>query len=396
MKKARVRLRFDNSGTRKSQEQMEALISEIQRLKGDYAGSGGQDFGYLNNLENLEKFYIHAKDQIANTGIPDELDAAIEQQSRYQDYSMAQDKSRTLNLQDSFMGSGSPNFRTGMRTTRGQFSQRDDGDNTQSQVEKMEQGAERINALLKAGNKTMTNMQLRMGGLNPRSIAKADSHASSEEELALIALSTQEKEAVIALGQIPANSEIYHYKLAQIKQMSLLKRELEKIVQEQRLARMWKDHQSTPAATEEQKMKRDIAQRLKNSVFNYKNNTNYDPNVGFLVDFEWVGGLPKKIEYVEIIYGVYSRGEVMAMPKMIEAHKTDMDTVNTSKCIFGEQNHIYDVPARMDALLIFEFQVHYSTGFSSGERVETYGWTQVDLFDMQKNLKYHTQLSISN
>ena len=397
LQKSKVRLKFDDLNSKQSQMQMEKLIGEIRRLKEEFINTGGDDVEYLNNLEHLEKFYIQAKEQMAN--LMDPLDAAIEQ-SRLQQQGDILGVSQLNNTTTSHVfGSQNgfdpvksllnPNYSAEVNQSfANQYTQKaNETTGLKAQLEQMQQGANKINNILKFGNKTMTNMQLKFGGLNPGSLERAEAMMPTEEEKALIALTTQEKEAVKALSMIPADSEMYSYKLNQIKQMSTLKRELEKIVQEQKLSRMWKEYQGSSAAAEDQRKKMQIAERLKRNIFHYKAANNYDPNVGFVVDFEWMSGLPKKMEYVEIIYGVYSKGETLAVPKLIETHKTEQDTINTCKCIFDEQHHIYDVPPYSDALLIFEFQVHYQVGYSTGEKVETYGWTMVDLFDLQKNIK---------
>mgnify|MGYP006976778600 CR=1 FL=1 len=124
------------------------------------------------------------------------------------------------------------------------------------------------------------------------------------------------------------------------------------------------------------------------------NPRDYDPNSGFVLHYEFMNGIPRKYGYCRSIYGVYARGEMLASPKLVETHRCEMDTVYSNKCIFDETYNIYDVPPVMDALLIFEFQVHFDIGIEKAQKVETLGWSMIDLFDMQRKLKYYNKKSL--
>ena len=109
--------------------------------------------------------------------------------------------------------------------------------------------------------------------------------------------------------------------------------------------------------------------------------------MGFLLDFEYIIGLPKKIDQIEFIYGVYARGEALISGKKVDAHDCISESAYSSKCLINEKEIIYDIPSKFDTLLIIEIQVHSNLGYTREEKIETLGWTMIDLFDLQKNLR---------
>ena len=65
----------------------------------------------------------------------------------------------------------------------------------------------------------------------------------TEEERMLAHLIVQEKESLKGLTLIPPNTELYQYKVDQIKTLIQLRNEMEKVVYEQRYQKMWKEYE---------------------------------------------------------------------------------------------------------------------------------------------------------
>ncbi len=54
-------------------------------------------------------------------------------------------------------------------------------------------------------------------------------------------------------------------------------------------------------------------------------------------------------------------------------------------CIFGEVDHVYDIRAHKDTLLIIELQCWYKD-FYDRDKMDIFGWTLLELFDMKGDL----------
>lgn len=114
----------------------------------------------------------------------------------------------------------------------------------------------------------------------------------------------------------------------------------------------------------------------------------YDLNIGFVCNFEWIAAMSKNYTYCQVVYGVHAGKEILAAPSLMSFHKCEMDRKGFKKCIFDEKYYIYDVVPVTPALLMFQIEAHYSPTMNQNERVEILGWTMVDLFDEEGELKY--------
>lgn len=61
------------------------------------------------------------------------------------------------------------------------------------------------------------------------------------EERALMNLTAQEYDALRQISKLPVNSELYRYKMDQYKELSTMRGEIEKVLQEQRLEKIRRD-----------------------------------------------------------------------------------------------------------------------------------------------------------
>jgi len=107
-------------------------------------------------------------------------------------------------------------------------------------VQDFKNGTNRINQLLEDGNQTLHDMQFRFANGNKISYAHSNpafDRGVSDEENQLIEYEEREKELLKTLNTLPAGSKVYQDVLHQVKELSLLKRELEKIIKEQKLSK---------------------------------------------------------------------------------------------------------------------------------------------------------------
>jgi hypothetical protein len=72
------------------------------------------------------------------------------------------------------------------------------------------------------------------------------------EERALMNIAAQEFDALRVLSQIPKNTELYKHKLQQYKEMSAMRSEMEKVLQEQKLEKLRRDFEKQKIEEERQ------------------------------------------------------------------------------------------------------------------------------------------------
>ncbi len=248
--------------------------------------------------------------------------------------------------------------------------------------------------------------------------AELDYNKQTPEAKQLAEMRVQERELRKVLGALPTESPAYRQKLIEIIQLTQVMGELEKIVEEQRLQKEW----SSTSRRDEQQMKREIAAKLRHCVYGVyaadqntafgsnapltdaqlRQNVNkrlranvfgpekprlYERSAGFNITFDWVGGLPQKYIGCQLVYAVYTKGEMMASPKLINVHKCQYSQGILNKCTFNVTYTVFDVPPSMDALAIFEFQCLTDVDVGQSEKPLVLGWSMIDLFDMMKAIK---------
>ena len=77
------------------------------------------------------------------------------------------------------------------------------------------------------------------------------------EERALMNLAAQEYDALRMLSRLPRDSELYQYKMNQYREMSTMRAEMEKMLQEQRLEKIRRDFEKQKVE-EERKFKHEM------------------------------------------------------------------------------------------------------------------------------------------
>ena len=116
----------------------------------------------------------------------------------------------------------------------------------------MQLGTSKINKMIQKNNTSMLELQMKLTGMDP-SVEKSFSskkglflkdnvEVESEEEKMLKKIVVEEGDALRNLANLPLDSEIYRIKVQELQPLINYRIELEKIVQEQRFARMREDY----------------------------------------------------------------------------------------------------------------------------------------------------------
>ena len=288
------------------------------------------------------------------------------------------------------------------------------------ELELLKMGTDKINNMKNTGDYTLGDIKLKLGGGVPNGIQdlntlKLDMYNGgmealmqnqvrsvdlTEEERILTSLTAQEIDALKLISQIPIGTEIYRFKMEQFKELSTTRSEIEKIVQEQRLQRLRRDFEKKRREEDRQfendkwvddQRRNIIATRLKKDLAPTGQNNierKYDPLEGILIHWDYSLGIPKRNDYCRIVYGVYCNGEEIYAPRLIDAHDTEIDTSVSNRCIFGESHLVADIPANANTLIIFELQIAPNKESLNAGRILSYGWSQLDLFDARRELRY--------
>lgn len=279
------------------------------------------------------------------------------------------------------------------------------------ELAKAKTGTDKINNIATSGTFSLSEMALKQHGLDQTSSGMLNYNKSpgrgeffvqnevrnvdlTEEERLLINLQAQEVDALRMLSQVPIGTELYHFKLAQYKELSTTRSEMEKLIQEQRLAKVRRtfevkrreeDKQFDNKKYVDDWRKQIIGNRLRKELNASKGERMYDPREGFVIHWDYCLGVPKRMDYIQMVYGIYINGEEVYAPRMIDPLDCEVDTSATNRCIMGESHHLTDVPANSNCLLMFEIQ---SASRKDGRgRVASYAWSQLDLFDARRQLK---------
>jgi hypothetical protein len=189
----------------------------MNQLKFDYLTKGGKDPSFLMNLEDLQDTYNEEK-----KGTTRRHDNSIFQTSIKSPFASEKKKA----FKDKFYENYNESDSTRRRDIVGLN--------------------EKANIHIQTGRKTLQSLQQKMTSVefgmkdsDFRQPKGFELEGESEEEKMLMEYKRQEEEAMEAISLISPYSDLYKYKLAQIKKLNQLKIELEKIVQEQKYQRMW-------------------------------------------------------------------------------------------------------------------------------------------------------------
>jgi hypothetical protein len=131
----------------------------------------------------------------------------------------------------------------------------------------------------------------------------------TEEERVLISLTAQETDAMRIISRIPVGTELYRFKMEQFKELSTMRSEIDKIVQEQRLQDAKRDFEmerrEEDRVYENEKWVDDnrkfiIENRLrKDNTIKRAPPGAYNPSIGFVIHWDYTLGLPRRTNYAQ-------------------------------------------------------------------------------------------------
>ena len=176
----------------------EKALQDISVMKQNYVGAGGRDSHFLSNLENLEKFYMNNKNRQQDSMIQNNMNVSPASNN------MSPEIQKQLALREN------------------------ENNKLRSELEVLKHGSNLNLNTLKQGNFALTDMNMKMNGLdpamnnnNPYEIFQPQkefflqnevrSVDLSEEERILMNLQAQEVDALRVISRIPIGTELYRY-----------------------------------------------------------------------------------------------------------------------------------------------------------------------------------------
>lgn len=90
------------------------------------------------------------------------------------------------------------------------------------------------------------------------------------------------------------------------------------------------------------------------SMNNLHGSRKYHAFEGFTVFWDWVVNLPKKYDSCKIQWGLFKKSEVIVAPKFTEERSAKVQNFNCKTVIWGDRDHVYDIKAHKDTLLVIE------------------------------------------
>ncbi|CAI2384337.1 unnamed protein product [Moneuplotes crassus] len=265
------------------------------------------------------------------------------------------------------------------------------------------------------------------------------------EERALMNIAAQEYDHLRLLSRLPVNSELYRVKMDQYKELSTMRAEVEKVLQEQRLEKIRRDYEKQKYEDERkynherwmEEQKREIlAAKLRRNAEggdtgyqppgdqtmtypgadfnapdtqNYMNTANqppptgqfppktampntaaapeeekiYDPKVGFLVFFDSVARIPREHNGMQIVYGCYNNGRGLTDNRVVsyQDKEADPEAPEMNRVVYDVGNQVKHISPHPSANMVIECQVPDKSVKSGPNKFKAFGWTVLNLFD---------------
>ncbi|KAL4441575.1 hypothetical protein ABPG74_021507 [Tetrahymena malaccensis] len=420
------------------------MLDDLAKARTDYSKAGGKDPVILQNFDNLEKFYLNPRLKSANkinnsfdiqsispatNNIPNANKASLP------DMQMQNQMAQMVNqLQQQVLA-----LQKESQYSRVLLQQEQEQMRLRQELETLQKGSQPILnpqgmpnepsvhpfnnpvmfgkngdpiVLNNQNNFTLSQINSKLHGFsehgeNPFSIFTPQQEFLlqnevrtvdlDEEERILANLQKEEVDQLRILSRIPVGTELYRFKMEQYKELSTVKAEMEKIANEQKLQRLRmefeyqrreEDRQFDNEKWNDDQRKWILAQRIRKDLGPIGGIKQYDQNDGLVIHWDYILGLPKRTNFSQVVFGIFNRSDTLYAPKIVDPKECEVESSETVRCIIGDSHQIFDIPPNPDALLIMEIQIPYSK--KQGENVnktESYGWTQLDLFDLKRELK---------
>ena len=201
-----------------------------------------------------------------------------------------------------------------------------------------------------------------------------------------------------ALELLPKDSELYNIQIQHLAALTKMKFEMEQLTQEQRLFELKsdlnkkkkehdkeKEHDEFMAEKRRQlraaRIQRILAKEMPGelSVGAPRFSSDYDPNLGFTIFFDFSLEIPSRYRKLQIVYcfavGTEQKTKVRALP----IADCEPDASGNHQCIIGMSRDIKKVPPINYSRCVIEVQNVDEMGRGK-DRNESIGWCAVDLF----------------
>lgn len=163
---------------------------------------------------------------------------------------------------------------------------------------------EKVNRLMKQMKQSLDDVRLAI----QMSSDKIQDRAVEENAVKKVAQTEIEVSQTLAL--IPYSKDMNEYKVNQLNEIAMERRELEKILLEQRLANRGGGMGKTDKEYKERQAR--IKEELRRAMGEVEEVSGaYSPKIGFDLHFDYVLDIPEMHQSAQVIYGVYKQGIAM-------------------------------------------------------------------------------------
>lgn len=246
-------------------------------------------------------------------------------------------------------------------------------------------------------------------------------------------IQAQEVDDLRILERSPVGTDLYHFKLEQYKDSSTVRAEIMKLVHEQSLKELRKAFEDNTRERDnlfdnkvwvDEYRKKIIGTRIRRDLGpepmlyvdkpemnqatgsspNLPNNNpmyaeqavvrqrGYDPMDGFIVYWDYIIGINNangKVDLtvpkgIQLIVSVVCEGSTIIEPFKVEPRDLEFETYKSLKTVFACHDELTNVFINPDTLMIWEIQI---VDKSNPDSYTAIGWTQIDLFELSRDLK---------
>lgn len=236
-------------------------------------------------------------------------------------------------------------------------------------------------------------------------------------ERAFVFLNAQESDNLEMLMNVPVGTDLYRYKVEQLKETSTTRSEVEKLAYERMLRSMKKsyeahnkeiDRMQENLTWDDQARREYIAARIrkdrapfprlewagypdlskkkkkKEEPKSKKKPEEYDQIEGYNVLWDYCLGLNKSSgDVVAFDFQVVKNGQILREVDALPEVKVESESNKTCRSIFDMNSLVRDIPPDPDTLMIWKVKQRKS----DSDEYEVVGWTQIDLFGLDEKLK---------
>lgn len=204
------------------------------------------------------------------------------------------------------------------------------------------------------------------------------------QENAVKNVAKMELEMTQVLAMIPYSKEMYDYKVSQINKIAQDRRDLEKILLEQKLAN--RGGGKTKADQEYQERQKRIKEDLRKAMGEVEEvSGDYNPKIGFDIHFDFILELPEMHQSCQVVFGVYKQGQSIIRVLKTDTHSIELMQDETKRSLFGEKKTITGVEMKSEVMIFFELM--FTNRLDRFQQGISFGWTALDIFTADNTLK---------